>query len=67
VSTQEIRDPDDKLLGYIETLDDGRLQAADADYRLLGYFDPDQNETRDPDDRVLARGNILSALIYDQR
>jgi hypothetical protein len=67
VTKQAIRDPNYKLLGYIETLSDGRQQATDANYKTLGYFDPKRNVTMDTNYRVLARANILSGLIYDQR
>jgi hypothetical protein len=67
VTKQTIRDPNNKLLGYIETLSDGRQKATDANNKILGYFDPKRNATMDPNNRVLVRANILSGLIYDQR
>lgn len=67
MSRQAIRNPNNKLLGYIETLSDGRQKATDADNKTLGYFDPKRNVTMDTNNRVLARANILSGLIYDQR
>jgi hypothetical protein len=67
VSRQDIRDPSNKLLGYIETSSDGREKATDALNKTLGYFDPQRNATTDPSNRVLARGNVLADLIYNQR
>jgi hypothetical protein len=67
MSRQAIRNPTNKLLGYIETLSDGRQKATDANNKTLGYFDPKRNATTDVSNRVLARANILSGLIYDQR
>jgi hypothetical protein len=67
MSRQAIRNPNNKLLGYIETLSDGRQKATDANNKTLGYFDPKRNATTDTNNRVLARANILSGLIYDQR
>lgn len=67
MSREAIRTPNNKVLGYIETLSDGRQKATDANNKTLGYFDPKRNATTDPNNRVLARANILSGLIYDQR
>lgn len=67
MNRQAIRNPSNKLLGYIETYSDGRQKATDANNKTLGYFDPQRNATTDPNNRVLARANILSGLIYDQR
>lgn len=67
MSRQAVRNANNKLLGYIETLSDGRQKATDANNKTLGYFDQKRNATTDPSNRVLARANILSGLIYDQR
>jgi hypothetical protein len=67
VSREAIRTPSNKVLGYIEILGDGRQKATDATNKILGYFDPKRNVTTDPNNRVLARANILSGLIYEQR
>ncbi|HBK05615.1 MAG TPA: hypothetical protein DDZ81_07090 [Acetobacteraceae bacterium] len=67
MNRQAIRDSSNKLLGYIETLSDGRQKATDVSNKILGYFDPTRNATTDPGNRVLARANILSGLIYDRR
>jgi hypothetical protein len=67
VSRQAIRNPNNKLLGYIETCGDGRQKATDANNKTLGYFDAKRNVTTDTNNRVLARANILTGLIYDQR
>ncbi len=64
---QAIRDRDQRLIGYIEALSDGRQKATDRNNKTLGYFDPSRNATTAPENRVLARANVLSGLIYDRR
>lgn len=67
LSRQAIKDPNQRTLGYIETLSDGRQKATDRNNCTLGYYDPRRNATTAPDNHVLARANILSGLIYNQR
>lgn len=67
VSRQTIRDRNDRVLGHIETLADGRQKATDRNSRLLGWFDPRRNITTDASSRTLAKANVLSGLIFDQR
>ncbi len=67
MNRQAIRDSSNKLLAYIETYSDGRQNATDATNKTLGYYDPQRNAATDPNNRVLARANILSGLIYDRR
>ena len=67
LSRQAIKDPNQRILGYIETLSDGRQKATAKNNRTLGYFDPKRNVTTTLENRVLARANILSGLIYEQR
>lgn len=67
VSRQVIKDRNDRVLGYIETLADGRQKATDRNSKLLGWFDPHRNVTTDAGSRTLAKANVLSGLIFDQR
>lgn len=67
MSRQPVRDANNRTLGYIEMHSDGRMKATDANNRTLSWFDPKRNVTTDPNNRVLARANILSGLIYDRR
>jgi hypothetical protein len=62
-SRQVIRDRYSRTLGEIRTASTGRLEARDRYGRLLGTYDPKRDETRDCSGRLLAKGNILSALI----
>lgn len=67
MSRQAIKDRNDRVLGYIEPLSDGRLKATDRNSKLLGWFDPHRNVTTDASSRVVAKANVLSGLILDQR
>ena len=67
MSRQAIKDRNDRILGYIETLANGRQKATDRSSNLLGWFDPQRNVTTDASSRVLAKANVLSWLILDHR
>lgn len=67
MSRREIKDDHYRTLGYIETDSSGKEVAKDSHYKVLGYFDPKRNETTDSHYKVLAKGNILSGLIYQSR
>ena len=67
MNRQTIKDREQRTLGYIETLSDGRQKATDVANRPLGLFDARRNVTLPPDNRILANGNVLSGLIYDKR
>ena len=63
---QEIRDPEGRLLGTIRN-DAGQLVARDANYRMLGFYDPRTDKTKDPRYRVIGMGNLLATLIAQAR
>ena len=67
MSRQVIKDRNDRILGYIETLAGGRQKATDRNSNLLGYFDPQSNITTDASGRTLAKANVLLGLILDHR
>ena len=67
VSRQTIRDRNNRILGHIETLAGGRQKATDRNSKLLGWFAPRRNVTTDASSRRLAKANLLSGLIFDQR
>ena len=67
LSRQAIKDRNDRILGYIETLANGRQKATDRNSNLLGWFDPQRDVTTDASSRVLAKANVLSGLILDRR
>ena len=63
---QEIRNFYGKILGYInEERYTGNQIATDFYGRQLGKWDKKENVTRDFYGRILAKGNILSSLIYN--
>ncbi len=62
-----IKDRNHHTLGYIEDLGGGKQKALSASYHTLGYYDPGTNSTKDASHRTIAKGNVLSGLIYDQR
>jgi len=64
---ETVKDRDGGTIGYVETCSDGRTKATDRDNRMLGYFDPRRNVTTELDNRILARANVLSGLVYDHR
>lgn len=62
LADQEIRDRSNRLLGKIRQVGT-RFEARDPQGRLKGTYDPRDNMTRDPQNRAVAKGNVLSALI----
>jgi hypothetical protein len=64
---ETVRDRDGRTIGYIEVCSDGRTNATDRENRALRYFDPRRNVTTEGDNRILARANVLSGLVYDSR
>lgn len=63
---ETIRDNNNRTLGYIQDVAGGKLKAMDASLRTIAYYDPRSNKTHDPSYRTIAKGNVLSALIYKQ-
>ena len=60
---QQLRDKNGKLMGTIKTLANGKMEIRDHTGRCKGTFDPKTNETRDPNNKVVGRGNFLSTLL----
>jgi len=61
--TDLIKDAKDNVLGSIETSADGGQVLRDANGKIKGYYDPTTDHTRGPDQRILAKGNVLRTLI----
>lgn len=59
---KEIRTPQGRLVGTI-TCDRQRCDARDASGRLRGYYLIRPNETRDPQGRLISRGDTLTSLL----
>lgn len=61
---QIIRDRRGLILGRIEQqTSNGKLVARDARGLVVGTFDPREGTTRDSRGVIVARGNILAALL----
>lgn len=63
MASELIKDARGNVLGAIETGTDGGQVLRDADGRVRGYYDPATDHTRGPDQRILAKGNVLRTLI----
>lgn len=66
MSRQTIKDKNFRIIGYIETMADGKKKALDANFRILGFYDPRKNVTQDKSFRTIAQGDTLAALIQGQ-
>lgn len=63
MSDELIKDARGNVLGSIETAANGGQVLRDADGRVRGHYDPSSDHTRGPDQRILAKGNVLRTLI----
>jgi hypothetical protein len=62
---EEIRDRQGRLLGTIIKQRNGLREARSRQGRLLGTFNPRASETRDPQGRLLTKGDSLSSLVVE--
>ena len=60
MAAQEFRDQNLRLIGWVKTRSDGRLEARDVTGTIKGTYDPRTNETRDSVGRLVGRGNWLA-------
>ena len=60
---QAIRDFYNRILGYIETDEKGNKIARDFYKRILGTYDAKLDVTKDYYNRIIAKGDLTSALI----
>jgi len=60
---QVLRDKNNRLMGKIITLSDGRLEIRDPSNRRKGTYNPKNNETRDSSNRLIGKGNLLTTLL----
>ena len=58
-----LKDSNNRPVGKVKVLPNGKLEGRDANGRLKGTYDPRSNETRDSNGRVVGRGNVLAAVI----
>ena len=65
---QTLRDVRGTLIGTLERQRlTGKVVARDAQGRLIGSFEERSNTTRDASGRLVARGNLLPALLLRGR
>ncbi|MBQ3419866.1 MAG: hypothetical protein IJH31_07030 [Erysipelotrichaceae bacterium] len=64
---QEIREPNGRIVGFLETLDNGDIQARVIDGRIVGFYRKASNTTIDISGRIIARGNIVASLIWENK
>lgn len=61
---QVLRDRRGQLIGHLEQQrSTGRIIARDAHGLLVGTYDPRESTTRDAGGLVVARGDVLAALL----
>ncbi|WP_306392487.1 hypothetical protein [Telluria beijingensis] len=63
MSRQTLRNARQRIIGYIDTANDGRQTGRDERLRIVGYYDPRSNITRDERQRSVGHGNLIATLI----
>lgn len=58
-----LRDRNQHVLGYIDTELSGRQCLRDSNNHVLGYYDPKFDETRDSNQHLIGKGNLLTTLL----
>ena len=58
-----LRDHNFRTIGFLDTEPDGHQRLYSADFRILGYYDPRQDQTRDGNFRFVGEGNLLLMLL----
>ena len=61
---ETLRDYYGRILGYIETDNQGNQTVRNFYGKILGKYDKATNTTRDFYGKIIARGNQASSLIY---
>ncbi len=59
-----IKDFYHRIIGYVQTDNQGNKKAFDFYRRLLGTYNKQQNVTKDFYNRIVARGDAVVSLIY---
>lgn len=63
---EPIKDFYNRILGRTETDSQGNKKVYDFYNRLLGYYEKSSNLTKDFYRRVIGKGDLTSALIYQE-
>ncbi len=67
MAVDEIREWGGRIVGYIETKPNGDKTGKDFYGRILGYYEKGSNTTKDFYGTIIAKGDILSALVWNSR
>lgn len=62
-----IRDFHGRIIGYIETDDNGNKTIKNFYGKILGYYQKSDNTTRNFYRKIIARGDQSSALFYTEK
>jgi len=67
---QTLKDGNHRILGFIDTVADGKQTILSPTFRPLGTYDPRMNVTKDKSHHTVGSGNLLTTLLrgrYDKR
>lgn len=60
--SQILKDRNNRRIGQIKT-QSGKQFIYDANNRRLGSYDPKTNTTKDKNNRIIGKGNLLTSLL----
>lgn len=63
MADQDLRDKNGNQLGKIRAQSNGKLELRDKNGNFRETYDPKNNETRDKNGSLFAKGNMLAALL----
>lgn len=63
MSTTQVRDRNNKMVGSMITRPNGVVEVRDTNYHLLGVYEPAVNITRDASGRRVGTGNLLATFL----
>jgi hypothetical protein len=63
MTKQDLRDRTGRLIGRIKETSTGRLEIRTASGRLLGRYNPKNNQTRTASGKLVGKGNLLTTLL----
>lgn len=64
MTRESVKDFYGRIIGAIETYDNGDKKAKDQYGKILGFYDKRQNVTKDAYGKIVARGDTTSSLIW---
>ena len=66
MTRKELRDKNNRFLGHMDEIWPGQVEGYDQDNRFVGHYDSNWDETRDENNQLYGKGNMLAALIATQ-